>query len=35
MDFTVLNLHGDSFDLHSVSHINGHVGTVHLTFSSD
>jgi hypothetical protein len=35
VDFTVLNFRGDSFDLHSVSHINGHVGTEHLIFSAD
>jgi hypothetical protein len=35
VDFTVLNFHDDGFDLHSVSHINGHVGTRHLVFSPD
>ena len=35
VDFTVRNFQGDSFDLHSVSHINGHVGTEHMVFSAD
>jgi hypothetical protein len=33
--FTIKNFRGDSFDLHSVSKINGYVGTTHMTFSPD
>jgi hypothetical protein len=33
--FSILHFQGDAFDLHSVSHINGYVGTVHMVFSAD
>lgn len=35
VDFSVKNFTRDGFDLHKVSHINGHVSTIHMTFSAD